>query len=814
MSTGNADLDRMLEGGLLPRRPYLVVGASGTGKSTLALQFLCDGVRRGERALFVTLEEPPNEIVWNHRALLPELAEIDVFDAIPDVMRYERTPFKDIASVRAAVPFGSIDPTIRRTPELTSVEVTISALEQMLRTEVLRKGYRRVVVDSLTALQYFCMKGYDPALGAQSFLRFLSDLRVTTLLTVESPLEDFETPEQMLARGEIRLFRWEADGVTVRAIGVEKFRGSSHDVRLHPYRIGPHGIDINLGATISRDTQAVVAELAVGPTDTGEPPLHEPSPVELLEIELRDLQTIGRGLGPIRAAVEAALAAARAGELGEAAHHLARALAEASVPPDESAMLHHTLPPPGEAALARILARAEATRVGIAPARLPEPPILAAQLMRLLEEALPAAPGPETLPPEGPTSLPTAPSEATPSPAPETFGEPAAAVLASAAPVEDGRDPHGARRVDGNLPPGSLPPETPAEPPTVATEELPGAIASPLRPLPFAAAPSGPAAAVPGIGDAAGPGPSGGPTPANGGPSTGAAFSPVSHPTPPFGTPAPPSTPAPADVASPRIPTTGPTASGPEEPPSPTSSGAERPAPPPMPTGTSPAYEPPTPAPPAPEESASSDEARPGLRPAAPVEGTAAAVAGLPLPATSASPPGRSVESAASAGPARFPPHPAPSAAAPDLLPLPLPARPSLPVVPRWDEAGGVAAAPGSDGPRTSSPSVAPEAEPSAPRKRKRAAGPPRRRGPAVAGTGEATSVEPDGSSGPAPAKARRKYVRKKKAPPVLAATPGPAPEGGTAAPPPDGPEPAPAGPIPAPADPADVPSRDPPEAT
>ncbi|EQD74551.1 circadian clock protein kinase KaiC, partial [mine drainage metagenome] len=167
-------------------------------------------------------------------------------------------------------------------PTLSSVEVTISALEQMLRTEVVRKGYRRVVIDSLTALQYFCMKGYDLALGAQSFLRFLSDLRVTTLLTVESPLEDVETPERMLARGEIRLFRWEVDSVTVRAIGVEKLRGSSHDVRLHPYRIGPHGIDINLGSTISRDTLAVVSEPLLGPATTGESPLHDPTPVELL----------------------------------------------------------------------------------------------------------------------------------------------------------------------------------------------------------------------------------------------------------------------------------------------------------------------------------------------------------------------------------------------------------------------------------------------------------------------------------------------------------------------------------------------------
>src|SRR5271170_4949834 len=124
VSTGCGPLDQMLSGGLVPRRPYLVVGPSGTGKTTLALQFLCEGIRRGEQCLVVTLEEPPNEIRANHRNLAPELDEVFVFDAIPDVMRYERAPFKDIAAVRASVPFDRVDLHIRTTPEMSSVEVT------------------------------------------------------------------------------------------------------------------------------------------------------------------------------------------------------------------------------------------------------------------------------------------------------------------------------------------------------------------------------------------------------------------------------------------------------------------------------------------------------------------------------------------------------------------------------------------------------------------------------------------------------------------------------------------------------------------
>jgi KaiC/GvpD/RAD55 family RecA-like ATPase len=407
----------MLNGGLMPHRPYLVVGPAGTGKTTLALQFLCEGARRGERVLFVTLEEPPNEMRVNHRQAGPDLAKVDVFDAIPDVMRYERVPFKDIASVRAAVPFARVEPEIRHTPELTSVEVTITALEQMLRSEVLHRGYTRIVIDSLTALQYFCMKGFDPVGGAQTFLRFLSDLHVTTLLTVEAPLEDVETPERMLARGEIRLFRWELDGVTVRAVGVEKFRGSAHDIRLHPYRIGGRGLDVNLNVTISRDSRLVIeAPPTVAPVI--EPGLVEsPTTVELLGEEVRDLLLIGGRVDTIRLEVEAALAACQGGDADEAKVHLLKAFATGATPPEADETPETQLVGPASVAFERIRTRADSSRTGMPSGRMPELPIMVSQLgkiMAMLAGPAPPAPGPS--PPLRRAAASAAPTPAAPAP--------------------------------------------------------------------------------------------------------------------------------------------------------------------------------------------------------------------------------------------------------------------------------------------------------------------------------------------------------------------------------------------------------------
>lgn len=88
-STGIPGLDDVLSGGFVQNRLYLVEGMPGSGKTTLAFQFLLEGARRGEKVLYVTLSETEEEIRavadshhWNLEGIdIRELVPTDALEA-------------------------------------------------------------------------------------------------------------------------------------------------------------------------------------------------------------------------------------------------------------------------------------------------------------------------------------------------------------------------------------------------------------------------------------------------------------------------------------------------------------------------------------------------------------------------------------------------------------------------------------------------------------------------------------------------------------------------------------------------------------
>ena len=66
---GISKLDQLLDGGVPEGRVYLVTGEPGTGKTTFGLQFLQEGIDKGETGLFICIDEHPDPIIENARSL-------------------------------------------------------------------------------------------------------------------------------------------------------------------------------------------------------------------------------------------------------------------------------------------------------------------------------------------------------------------------------------------------------------------------------------------------------------------------------------------------------------------------------------------------------------------------------------------------------------------------------------------------------------------------------------------------------------------------------------------------------------------------
>lgn len=255
VKTGVAGLDTMLSGGLLPARPYVVSGPTGGGKTILSAHFLLEGLHAQEPCLLVTLDEPPIEVKSNVAVFGWNMDRLKILDATPDVRAHKRT--RSVIDVGTSLDVRDMEQVtdIRQSSQVRALEVTVHSVQKMIKQEFAqhlertKQRYKRIVIDSMTALKMFSMHGEDSRILIQSFLRFLSELEATTLIVSEHLDRTVLETEFFLSRGEIRLHKWLDGSFIRRAVSVEKFRGSSFDDRMRPVAITAKGMVVSLDPT-------------------------------------------------------------------------------------------------------------------------------------------------------------------------------------------------------------------------------------------------------------------------------------------------------------------------------------------------------------------------------------------------------------------------------------------------------------------------------------------------------------------------------------------------------------------------------------
>src|SRR5678816_1514554 len=88
--TGVPGLDRVLAGGYERNRLHLIEGEPGTGKTTLAMQFLMEGCRNGERCLYITLTESKDELLHAAATHGWKLDPMHIFELVPPELSLDR----------------------------------------------------------------------------------------------------------------------------------------------------------------------------------------------------------------------------------------------------------------------------------------------------------------------------------------------------------------------------------------------------------------------------------------------------------------------------------------------------------------------------------------------------------------------------------------------------------------------------------------------------------------------------------------------------------------------------------------------------
>ncbi|HLY25750.1 MAG TPA: ATPase domain-containing protein [Aggregatilineales bacterium] len=219
LMTGISGLDSMLNGGFIPESMILLRGAPGTGKTTLAFQFLLEGAQQGEPGLFISFEEFPKSL-YNDAASLGW-----------DLTRYEADGSLRMVFTSAEVLSASL-----ATPDSPILRV------------IEEHNIRRVVVDSLTHFTRLSSDTHELRAIYASVVNAFRREGVTALFLAEETRSDFSSEEKgrlsFIVDCIVMLRYLEIDSAIQRAILVLKMRSSDHDKTIHGYTIGAGGISI------------------------------------------------------------------------------------------------------------------------------------------------------------------------------------------------------------------------------------------------------------------------------------------------------------------------------------------------------------------------------------------------------------------------------------------------------------------------------------------------------------------------------------------------------------------------------------------
>ncbi len=219
IKTGIRGFDKIVQGGLISNRTYVVSGPPGSGKTTFGAQFLANGASAGTAGLYVSLVRGAETTIENMNSYSMN---------IPMLIKRNRLFFIDVPSV---ADYGD-----------SEAHIDPSVIYSEIANFVNVHSIKRLVIDPMSALRFSIR---DPGLMDSEVGRFIQHLKLldcTTIILSEMVDPSTYSTEQYACDGLIFLHNFMRGGSMVRAMQVTKMCGTAHDCKMRKLDFGGEGL--------------------------------------------------------------------------------------------------------------------------------------------------------------------------------------------------------------------------------------------------------------------------------------------------------------------------------------------------------------------------------------------------------------------------------------------------------------------------------------------------------------------------------------------------------------------------------------------
>ncbi|CAH2800232.1 MAG: Circadian clock protein KaiC [uncultured Paraburkholderia sp.] len=223
LRSGIDGIDDVLGGGFTPHRMYLVEGAPGTGKTTLALQFLLKGIEEGQTGLYITLSETRSELISVADSHGWDLSQFHILELLSD---------------------EGLDPQFEQSV-LHPAEVELGETVRNVIRQVDEIKPARIVLDSLSELRLLSQNALRYRRQILALKRYFATRECTVLLLDDNTSDPSDIQLHSIAHGVITLDNLVHDyGGNRRRVRIAKMRGIKFREGYHDFLLDTGGIKV------------------------------------------------------------------------------------------------------------------------------------------------------------------------------------------------------------------------------------------------------------------------------------------------------------------------------------------------------------------------------------------------------------------------------------------------------------------------------------------------------------------------------------------------------------------------------------------